>query len=179
MDRKILDARDAVQREQHRRSHHRLRRQGRRLANSNAITFYDVTNKMKQGGNYDDFGHGTHVSGLVREKRQLLELILYQGIAPSVQLIEMKVLDKKGAGLTSQRSSTRSYFVVANRSRLHLGVINLSLGHPIYEPAATDPLGTGCRERSREGHHRRGRGRQFRRRRLYRRGRVCRDHVPR
>src|SRR5262249_53253536 len=27
-----------------------------------------------------------------------------------------------------------------NRARWHLGVTNLSLGHPIYEPASTDPL---------------------------------------
>ena len=103
-----------------------------------AITFYDVTNKMKQGGNYDDFGHGTHVSGLVASNGSFSNY-LYQGIAPSVQLIEMKVLDKKGAGLTSDVINAID-FVVANRSRLHLGVINLSLGHPIYEPAATDPL---------------------------------------
>jgi Subtilase family. len=31
-------------------------------------------------------------------------------------------------------------FVTANKDRLGVDVINLSLGHPIYEPAATDPL---------------------------------------
>jgi serine protease AprX len=31
-------------------------------------------------------------------------------------------------------------FAVANKARLKIDIINLSLGHPIYEPAATDPL---------------------------------------
>jgi serine protease AprX len=103
-----------------------------------AITFYDVTNAMKQGGNYDDYGHGTHVSGLVASNGSFSDY-QYQGIAPSVQLVEMKVLDRNGNGYTSD-VITAINFVVQNRSRLHLGVINLSLGHPIYEPAATDPL---------------------------------------
>ena len=102
------------------------------------ITFYDVTNQMKQGGNYDDYGHGTHVSGLVASNGSFSNY-LYQGVAPSAQLIEMKVLDKNGNGYTSDVINAIN-FVVQNRSRLHLGVINLSLGHPIYEPAASDPL---------------------------------------
>jgi serine protease AprX len=31
-------------------------------------------------------------------------------------------------------------FAIASKSKLKIDVINLSLGHPIYEPAATDPL---------------------------------------
>jgi subtilisin family serine protease len=93
---------------------------------------------MKQGGNYDDYGHGTHVSGLVASNGSFSNY-QYQGVASSAQLIEMKVLDKNGNGYTSDVINAINY-VVANRSRLHLGVINLSLGHPIYEPAASDPL---------------------------------------
>ncbi len=108
------------------------------IGDLSAITFYDVINNMKQGGQYDDFGHGTHVSGLVASNGSFSNYI-YQGVAPSVQLIEMKVLNSSGAGYTSDVINAINY-VVANRSRLHLGVINLSLGHPIYESAATDPL---------------------------------------
>src|SRR5262249_27202749 len=31
-------------------------------------------------------------------------------------------------------------FAVANKNALGIDVINLSLGHPVYEPASTDPL---------------------------------------
>lgn len=102
------------------------------------ITFYDVTNQMKQGGQYDDYGHGTHVSGLIASNGSFSNY-QYQAIASSAQLIEMKVLDQNGNGYTSDVINAIN-FVVQNQSRLHLGVINLSLGHPIYEPAASDPL---------------------------------------
>ena len=127
-----------------------------------AITFYDVTNHMKQGGNYDDYGHGTHVSGLVASNGSFSNY-QYQGIAPSVQLIEMKVLDKNGNGYTSDVINAIN-FAVANKSWLHIDVINLSLGHPIYESAATDPLVQSGRERRRRRNRRRGFGGQFRRR---------------
>jgi serine protease AprX len=103
-----------------------------------SITFYDVTNNMKQGGEYDDYGHGTHVAGLMASKGSFSNY-QYQGIAPSTQMIHMKVLDKNGNGYTSDVIKAINY-VVANRSRLHLKVINLSLGHPVYESVQTDPL---------------------------------------
>ena len=31
-------------------------------------------------------------------------------------------------------------FAIANKQALKIDVINLSLGHPVYEAAATDPL---------------------------------------
>ena len=49
------------------------------------------------------------------------------------------MLDATGAGLTSDVIDAID-FAVANRRLLDIDVINLSLGHPIYEPAASDPL---------------------------------------
>src|SRR2546430_2670845 len=63
----------------------------------------------------------------------------YRGLAPKVKFVVLKVLDKTGAGYTSDVIRAVD-FAVANRSTLGIDVINLSLGHPIYEPAATDPL---------------------------------------
>jgi hypothetical protein len=36
-------------------------------------------------------------------------------------------------------------FCIANKYKLKIDIINLSLGHPIYEPAVTDPLVQACR----------------------------------
>ena len=49
------------------------------------------------------------------------------------------MLDGNGAGYTSDVIKAVE-FAVANRTSLGIHVINLSLGHPIYEPAANDPL---------------------------------------
>ena len=46
---------------------------------------------------------------------------------------------RNGAGYTSSVLQAIE-FAVANRDRLNIDVINLSLGHPIYESPATDPL---------------------------------------
>src|SRR5207244_1831600 len=55
------------------------------------------------------------------------------------RLIVLKALDQNGQGYTSTVVNALN-FAVANKSALGIDVINMSLGHPIYEPAATDPL---------------------------------------
>src|SRR5205823_6630317 len=87
---------------------------------------------------YDDYGHGSHVAGLVGSSGAL-SAGLYDGPAQAVRLLILKVLDKNGKGKTSTIINAIEY-VIANKDRLGIYVINLSLGHPIYEPAASDPL---------------------------------------
>src|SRR5262249_26552608 len=65
---------------------------------------------------------------------------LYPGaIAPGANLINVRVLGADGTGLTSDAIAGIEW-VIANRSKYNIRVINLSLGHPVTEPAATDPL---------------------------------------
>ena len=87
---------------------------------------------------YDDFGHGTHLAGLIAGNG-LQSNGQYRGVAPGAHLVGLKVLDANGTGHTSTVIAAIDY-VVKHQKRLDLDVINLSLGHVIYEPAATDPL---------------------------------------
>jgi serine protease AprX len=87
---------------------------------------------------FDDFGHGTHVAGLIGSSGQLSNN-LYQGVAPGVKFVGLKVLDRAGVGTTSDVIDA-ILFVVTNRIELGVHIINLSLGHPIFAPAAFDPL---------------------------------------
>ncbi len=99
----------------------------------NRITaFYDFTGGViRATAASDSYGHGTHVAGLIGST--------YVGVAPTARLIGLKVLDSQGRGTTD--SVIRAVeFAVANRDVLDIQVLNLSLGHPIYESAATDPL---------------------------------------
>jgi serine protease AprX len=84
----------------------------------------------------DDYGHGTHVAGLIAGNGTLSSG-KYRGIAPSVRLYSFKVLDEKGQGYTSDVIEALD---MAAQYPEYIQIINLSLGHPIYEPAATDPL---------------------------------------
>ena len=56
-----------------------------------------------------------------------------------MRLIDLRVLDATGSGLTSMVITAVEY-AITNKATLGIDIINLSLGHPIYEPAATDPL---------------------------------------
>ena len=56
-----------------------------------------------------------------------------------MRFIVLKALDNTGSGYTSNVIAAIN-FAVANRQAFGIDVLNLSLGHPIYEPAASDPL---------------------------------------
>ncbi len=101
--------------------------------------FYDFTHGGIATQPYDDYGHGTHVAGTIGSSGAMSSSAEYRGLAPNVKFIVLKVLDKNGAGWTSDVIHAVD-FAVANRAALGIDIINLSLGHPIYEPAATDPL---------------------------------------
>ena len=129
--------------------------------------FYDFTQGGVATAPVDPYGHGTHIAGIIGssglvggdsgggssagdgssgsggtssdaggspsgEKQ-------YRGLGPDARLIGLRVLDDRGAGETSLVIQAIE-FATAQRTALGIDVINLSLGHPIYEPAASDPL---------------------------------------
>jgi len=87
---------------------------------------------------FDDFGHGTHVAGLAGSSG-VESGSVYGGVVPGVKILSLKALNKNGGGKTSD-VITAVQFAVANKDVFGIKVINLSLGHPIFESAATDPL---------------------------------------
>src|SRR5438034_708189 len=100
--------------------------------------FYDFTRGGIVSAPYDDYGHGTHVAGLIGGSGALSGGA-YAGLAPNVRFVVLKALNSTGGGLTSDVISAVE-FVTANRAALGVDIINLSLGHPPFENAATDPL---------------------------------------
>ena len=106
---------------------------------SNRITaFYDFTRGGVSASPSDEFGHGTHVAGLIGSNGTLSNSELL-GVATKVDFIGAKVLDKKGEGRASDVIQAIEY-LIANKSRLNVRVMNLSLGHPIFAPAQDDPM---------------------------------------
>ena len=104
------------------------------------IGSYDFTNGA--GGvataAQDEYGHGTHVAGLVGSSGTMSSG-QYAGVASGVKFLSLRVLDRDGGGKTSDVIAALQ-FAVANKDRFSIRVINLSLGHPIYESATSDPL---------------------------------------
>ena len=113
--------------------------------------FYDFT----RGGlvavtPFDDFGHGTHIAGAIGGSGKLSRDAAHRGLAPKARLIGLKVLDANGQGWTSDVIRAVD-FAIANKSALGIDIINLSLGHPIYEPAGSDPLVQAVERATRAG----------------------------
>lgn len=90
----------------------------------------------------DAFGHGTHVAGIIAGTGSVAASVtpLYTGgIAPGVRLINVRVLGANGTGLTSDVIAGIDW-AINNRAKYNIRVINLSLGHPVFESSTTDPL---------------------------------------
>src|SRR5258705_7658475 len=75
---------------------------------------------------------------------------MFRGYALSAHLIGLPVLYDNGMGSTSDVIAALE-FATANREALGIDVINLSLGHPPYAPAASDPLVQAVEAASRAG----------------------------
>lgn len=86
----------------------------------------------------DPFGHGTHVAGILAGNGSS-SLGLYGGVAPRASLVSLRVLDENGAGQVSAVVAALEW-AVAHKDQYRIRVVSMSLGHPVYEPAAKDPL---------------------------------------
>jgi serine protease AprX len=106
------------------------------LGGDRVARFVDFVNF--QPAAYDDYGHGTHVAGIIAGSG-------YdsgghrRGIAPGATLLVEKVLDASGQGYISNVISAIDY-AIASKDALHLRVINLSVAAGVYESYTTDPL---------------------------------------
>src|SRR5207247_1473527 len=95
------------------------------------------------GHQYDDFGHGTHVAGIVAGNGKASNVPgsthVLRGVAPNANLLDLRVLDANGVSNDSVVISAIQQ-AVQLKSKYNVRVINLSLGRPIYESCALDPL---------------------------------------
>lgn len=88
-------------------------------------------------------GHGTHVAGILAgnglSSTGWLFTQTYSGIAPQADLINVRVLNRQGGGTVSQVIAGLQW-VLNNKVRYGIRVVNMSLGHPVGESYKTDPL---------------------------------------
>ncbi|HKF06567.1 MAG TPA: S8 family peptidase, partial [Candidatus Sulfotelmatobacter sp.] len=105
-----------------------------------------VWNQSFVPGNFsanDQFGHGTHVAGLIAGNaasstgRQYSHT--FEGIAPQASIINLRVLDQNGSGTDSAVIAAINQ-AIALKSSFNIRVINLSLGRAVYETYKLDPL---------------------------------------
>ena len=113
--------------------------QGRTVAAANfaggAGTASDTTD--------DVCGHGTHVAGIIAGNGTASTgtafFHTFYGIARQANLVNVRVLDGTGQGTVSSVIQGIGW-TVAHKSDYGIRILNLSLGHPVGERCATDPL---------------------------------------
>ncbi len=88
-----------------------------------------------KGTGVDRFGHGTHIAGTIAGNDDAG----YTGIAPGAHIVSLRVLGPDGAGDTSDVINAIDW-VIAHKTEYRIRVINLSLGHPVFESYREDPL---------------------------------------
>src|SRR5271165_6431188 len=95
------------------------------------------------GGTDDGYGHGTHVAGIIggngKDSTCPTCGVTIRGIAPNVNLINLRALDSTGAGSDSTIIAAIQA-AIQPKDTYNIRVLNLSLGRPVYESYAQDPL---------------------------------------
>ena len=96
----------------------------------------------------DNFGHGTHVAGIIAGSGALSTTNQYttftrtfHGVAEGVNLLDFQVLNSTGAGTDSAVIAALEQAVAFKKAgKYNIRVINLSLGRPVFESYKLDPL---------------------------------------
>ena len=100
------------------------------------VAFVDFVNGRTT--KYDDWGHGTHVAGIVAgngyESRGTRE-----AVAPQANIVALKALNGTGKGRISYIIAALDW-AVAHKAQYNIRVINMSLGAGVFESYLTDPL---------------------------------------
>ncbi|HXI38506.1 MAG TPA: S8 family serine peptidase, partial [Bryobacteraceae bacterium] len=95
------------------------------------------------GGTDDHYGHGEHVAGILAGNAASSTgpnfTHTFRGIAPNANLINLRVLDQNGNGTDSNVIAAIGVAIKLQKT-YRIRVINLSLGRPVFESYAQDPL---------------------------------------
>ncbi len=111
------------------------------LPASTVKAFVDFVNYKTQ--RYDDYGHGTHVAGIIAGNGKDSGGV-QAGVAPGAQLVVLKVLDANGMG-TVANVITALDWLANNGAFYGVRVVNLSFGAQPTEQPEDDPLALATR----------------------------------
>jgi serine protease AprX len=115
------------------------------------LIYRDFLPRNAQNGNsgsaannsVDQHGHGTHVAATIADQREVVlaagSNATPVGVAPDVNLLVARALDANGAGSYADVIAAIDW-IVANKARYNVRVLNLSLYAPVTGPYWTDPL---------------------------------------
>ncbi len=135
--------------------------------NSRVAHFKDFTTDLRIWSSnpaYDDYGHGTHVAGIIAGTGYDSNG-KHKGIAPGAKLVGLKVMDGNGRGYISDVIAAIDY-AISVKSTYNIRVINISVASGVFESVLARPTDARGEARGRRRDCRRRLRRQPRRGRL-------------
>jgi serine protease AprX len=109
---------------------------------SRVVQFVDFVNGRTVP--YDDYGHGTHVAGIVAGNGSDSSGAR-TGIAPRARLVVLKALNGSGTGRISDVIAALDY-AVSHKAQFNIRVVNLSVAAGVYESYNSDLLAQATRQ---------------------------------
>jgi serine protease AprX len=100
--------------------------------------FTGTATSNSSGAEYDLYGHGTHVAGIIGGNGYLSSGN-YSGVATAVNLVDLRVLDSTGSGTDSNVIAAIQQ-AIALQNKYNIQAINLSLGRGIAVSYTQDAL---------------------------------------
>lgn len=111
------------------------------------IAFKDLVNNKDEP--YDDYGHGTFVAGIIAGNGNLSSG-KYKGIAPDANIVAVKVLSVDG-GCSAENIIQGIDWVIANKNKYNIKILNLSVGQKINETVTSDKISLKAEEAIKNG----------------------------
>jgi serine protease AprX len=97
-----------------------------------------ASNQTSEANASDGYGHGTHLAGIIGGNGTLSNG-LYTGIAPAVNIVNVKVSNSQGMATTSDLIDGLQW-IYSNKDIYGIRVVNISLNSTLSEPYTTSPL---------------------------------------
>ncbi|HVP44959.1 MAG TPA: S8 family peptidase [Bryobacteraceae bacterium] len=108
-------------------------------SNKSRVVYREVFNGRKG----DEYGHGTHVAGILagngKDSTGKKYTMTFKGVAPNANLIDLEVLDRDGSS-TDSAVIKAIHRAIDLKNKYNIRVLNLSLGRPVEESCTLDPL---------------------------------------
>ena len=96
----------------------------------------------------DEDGHGTHVASIIMSTGGATGT--YKGVAPDAKLVDVKILSKRGINLGDQLIRGIEW-VIANKEKYDIKIINLSIGSDIEDPDGTSAISQAANQAVKNG----------------------------
>jgi serine protease AprX len=103
------------------------------------LVYHDFTSRARRS--QDPYGHGTHIAGTIAGSTLLdrADEGYWNGVAPDVNLVVARALGADGSGSYVDTIAAIDW-IVANKTRYNVRVLNLSLFAPVQSLYWADPL---------------------------------------